>query len=260
VVVPFNTYQSPIKQYISNLDNEMSDVLSKDMPDDKKFVIYNNLLRKYKEKFDPQIYNDQANLTEMITDLKKESEDNYKNLINQVKEEKEELTNLIDVKLEPAVDNSSNKKISKKIIDLNQTKLKKLKSKNQLLSTQNSNIKKENISLKKERPIKSSNNKKRKANDEEIFNNKSTKLDNTQYESFLENDNFINGNTSLMNTARLHQNPLQTRAAAQEYEELYKKSPEYLIKEITSLDNKVKTLNLNAKGLKFPLIKRLKYV
>ena len=85
VVVPFNTYQSPIKQYISNLDNEMSDVLSKDMPDDKKFVIYNNLLRKYKEKFDPQIYNDQANLTEMITDLKKESEDNYKNLINQVK-------------------------------------------------------------------------------------------------------------------------------------------------------------------------------
>jgi hypothetical protein len=92
----------------------MSDVLSKDMPDDKKFVIYNNLLRKYKEKFDPQIYNDQANLTEMITDLKKESEDNYKNLINQVKEEKEELTNLIDVKLEPAVDNSSNKKISEK--------------------------------------------------------------------------------------------------------------------------------------------------
>ena len=122
------------------------------------------------------------------------------------------------------------------------------------------NVRRKVPGLKKERPIKSSNNKKRKANDEEIFNNKSTKLDNTQYESFLENDNFINGNTSLMNTARLHQNPLQTRAAAQEYEELYKKSPEYLIKEITSLDNKVKTLNLNAKGLKFPLIKRLKYV
>jgi hypothetical protein len=261
IVVPFNNYQSPIKQYVSNLDKEMSEILNNDMPDDKKFIIYNNLLKKYKDKFDPNLFNDQAKITDLITDFKQENQDNFNNLITKVKEEQKEISDMIDVKLEPSIQNIAKlDRVNKGMNILNTTKLNKL-------NTELVKIKKD----KSERAILKAS-KKLETNPYEvekkkskikslILKNKEVNKPNdniTDDESFMDTS-VINGNKSLLNQALLKDKPLTTRASKKEYETLYKKSPEFILNNINNINNDLNKLSLNGNGLGILWIKNKKY-
>ena len=53
MVVPYTTnYETPLKQYLTDLDKEMNEILQLNIPGDEKLKLYNSLLVKYREYYD----------------------------------------------------------------------------------------------------------------------------------------------------------------------------------------------------------------
>ena len=77
-------YQTPLQEYISELDEEMGKVLNSQIPSEDKMKLYLNLLVKYKQKYDITKLNDSEII---VSEVKSAAENNTKNLINEIKAE-----------------------------------------------------------------------------------------------------------------------------------------------------------------------------
>ena len=55
MIVPFGNYDSPLKTFITKLDEQMNTILEKKIPVDEKIKLYNNVLVKYKNNFDSDV-------------------------------------------------------------------------------------------------------------------------------------------------------------------------------------------------------------
>lgn len=110
MIVPYNySFEAPIKNYLSCLDQEMNDVLAKNIPDDQKLKLYNSILVKYKSNYDSSVYENQPTniqaISSLIEDVKKETKeldqdlrDQYSNLnvkLEQIYEDQDFVTNMV---------------------------------------------------------------------------------------------------------------------------------------------------------------------
>lgn len=128
MIVPYNySFEAPLKNYLSSLDQEMNDVLSKNIPDDQKLQLYNSILVKYKSNYDSSVYDNQpANIqaiTSLIEDVKKETKELDKDL-------KDQYSNL-NVKLEQIYEDQDvvNNMVKKDVMNKSKTVAKKTKKK-----------------------------------------------------------------------------------------------------------------------------------
>ena len=100
MVVPYTSnYETPLKQYLTDLDKEMSEILQLNIPGDEKLKLYNNLLVKYREYYDVNELTDQVqvkNMTNLMEKVKDEIKQENKELDNTIKEQYQN----INIKLE----------------------------------------------------------------------------------------------------------------------------------------------------------------
>ena len=205
MVVPYNyLYETPLKQYITNLDNEMSNILNENIPIDQKMKLYNNILIKYKENYDPDVLEDNNQLktiNNLIAEVKqenKEIDDEIKDQYNNLNIKLEKISEVEKVKKEKNIKKKTKESLNKSI---------------KIAKTILTNKEKENEPKRKlqaKRRIKNDNNislphKKNKLN--EIVPEKN--------DSIMEIQD--NDDDDKLNTAMNKTNPLQTRAAALEY-------------------------------------------
>ena len=110
MIVPYNySFEAPIKNFLSSLDQDMNDVLAKNIPDDQKLKLYNSILVKYKSNYDSSVYENQPTniqaISSLIEDVKKETKeldqdlrDQYSNLnvkLEQIYEDQDFVTNMV---------------------------------------------------------------------------------------------------------------------------------------------------------------------
>ena len=90
---PF-VYNTPLQEYINDLDEEMATVLNANIPTDEKLRLYSNLLIKYKQKYDITKLNDTAAI---IAEVKNSNESNEKSM-KILEEEIQKKLNKINIK------------------------------------------------------------------------------------------------------------------------------------------------------------------
>ena len=152
MIVPFGNYDSPLKTFITKLDEQMNTILEKKIPVDEKIKLYNNVLVKYKNNFDSdvvtgtnnirmeqletaltdQIKNLDVKLENIDTEIKKENQELKEELQERDYQNTEELnTNLNNVKKELKknilISNLNKTNLNKSII--NKAKIKSIKEK-----------------------------------------------------------------------------------------------------------------------------------
>ena len=151
MIVPFGNYDSPLKTFITKLDEQMKTILEKKIPVDEKIKLYNNVLVKYKNNFDSdvvtgtnnirmeqletalidQIKNLDVKLENIDTEIKKENQELKEELQERDHQNKELNTNLNNVKKELKknilISNLNKTNLNKSI--LNKAKKKSIKEK-----------------------------------------------------------------------------------------------------------------------------------
>lgn len=222
MVVPFNTnYETPLKQYITNLDNEMNEILKLNLPGDEKLKLYNSLLIKYREYYDvneltenPQV----KNISSLIEKVQEEIKQENKELDSSLKEQYKN----INIKLEKFQDEIHPIKLEKELNSF-KTNLESVSKKRKV------NEKSTKLKPKKVKPREKA----------QIFTpNPDITFNNSSYESPF-------STSSLMDTAILEQKPLKTRSESKQYN---------LAKELANLNflknlEKVNKVNQNFQNL-----------
>ena len=91
MVVPYTTnYETPLKQYLTDLDKEMNEILQLNIPGDEKLKLYNSLLVKYREYYDVHELTDQTqvkHITNLLEKVQEEIKQENKELDNSIKEQ-----------------------------------------------------------------------------------------------------------------------------------------------------------------------------
>ena len=89
MVVPYTTnYETPLKQYLTDLDKEMNEILQLNIPGDEKLKLYNSLLVKYREYYDVHELTDQTqvkHITNLLEKVQEEIKQEYIQLKNNTK-------------------------------------------------------------------------------------------------------------------------------------------------------------------------------
>jgi hypothetical protein len=96
MIVPFGNYDSPLKTFITKLDEQMNTILEKKIPVDEKIKLYNNVLVKYKNNFDSDVVTGTNNirmeqLETALTDQIKNLDVKLENIDTEIKKENQEL-------------------------------------------------------------------------------------------------------------------------------------------------------------------------
>lgn len=206
MIVPYNySFEAPLKNYLSSLDQEMNDVLNQKIPDDQKVKLYNSILVKYKSSYDPIVYENQpANIeaiTSLIEDVKKETKELDQDL-------KDQYSNL-NVKLEQIYDDKDyvKKKVKKDLMNksVSNAKMTKIKS--------------------DKREIKKAKRRLTTINDDETKVKKNKTEDNESSMEIEENN--------ILDTALNNTKPLTTRKEQKEYEEARLKAQQNIVNSLT---------------------------
>ena len=253
MIVPYNySFEAPIKNYLSTLDQEMNEILNQKLPDDQKVKLYNSILVKYKSNYDPIVYENQpANIekiTSLIEDVKKETKELDEDLKNQYSE--------LNVKLEQYIDDKDQVKklvkqdlMNKSISRAKKTKLKKQeiegnKEKN-VLSKQANDTNIENYESNiEEKQIKKA---KRKNTDTDKIIIKKNKLEEHHNESMMDYED-----NNVLDTAMNKTNPAMTRSQYNEYEAAKAKANNVInpnINDIQTLLKQTKLIKPTSKSL-----------
>ena len=138
MIVPFGNYDSPLKTFITKLDEQMNTILEKKIPVDEKIKLYNNVLVKYKNNFDSDVVTGTNNirmeqLETALTDQIKNLDVKLENIDTEIKKENQELKEELQERDHQNTEelnsnlNNVNKEIKKNILtsNLNKTSLNK---------------------------------------------------------------------------------------------------------------------------------------